>query len=155
MITWACYWMVGYLMKKGGNLENLVFLMRNKFLYDFLGKWQRNPCDNVSRYKYPPSSSIVVQVHEGSRIPLLLLFSINKCLGELDGMVHVVTTASPIKGPFGIMWRALFSRVTGAGVQLALTAGSGQCVDHACWGDGIHKGCLTTACEHEKVKCEL
>lgn len=99
---------------------------------------------NKSKNNYPPSCTIIVQVHERSCIPLLLLLGINKCLSELDGMVHVVTTATPVKGPFGIMWWAFFSRIAGARVQLALTAGSGQCVDHACWGDGIHKGSLTT-----------
>lgn len=101
-------------------------------------------CINKSKNNYPPSCTIVVQVHERSCIPLLLLLGINKRLSELDGMVHVVTTATPVKGPFGIMWWAFFSRIAGARVQLALTAGSGQCVDHACWGDGIHKGSLTT-----------
>lgn len=58
---------------------------------------------NEAMHNYPPSCTIVVQVHECSGIPLLLLLGVNKCLGELDSMVHMVTTAAPIKGPFGIM----------------------------------------------------
>lgn len=112
-------------------------------------------CINKAINSYPPSRTIVVQVHKCSCVPLLFLLGIDKRLGELDGVIHMVTTAAPVKGSFGIMWWTLFSRVTGAGVQLSLTASSGQCVDHACWGDGVHKGSLTTAWEYAKLKCKM
>lgn len=97
-------------------LEHELYLggqMRNLLFYDLPGTPPQNKTlvtppvgtahINKAMNNYPPSCTIVVQVHERSCISLLLLLGINKRLGELDGMVNMVTTATPIKGPFGIM----------------------------------------------------
>lgn len=90
-----------------------------------------------------PASSVVVQVHECTGIPLLPLLGIHEGLAEAYGMLHMVTTASPVEGAFGILWWALLAGITGARIQLTLAAGLGQCVNHSSWGDSVDKGHLT------------
>lgn len=86
-----------------------------------------------------------MQVHERPGIPLLPLLGVHEGLAEAHRMLHVVTAAAPIEGALGVPRRALLRGIAGAGVQLALAAGSRQCINHTRRGDGIDEGRLTAA----------
>ena len=86
-----------------------------------------------------------MQVHERSGVPLLPLFGVHEGLAEAQGVVHVVAAAAPAEGPPGVPGRALLGGVAGAGVQVALAAGSCQGVNHAGGGDGVYEGHLAAA----------
>lgn len=86
-----------------------------------------------------------MQVHERPGVPLLSLLGVHKGLAEPHGVVHMVTAATPVESPLGVPRRALLGGIAGAGVQLALAAGSCQRVNHTGRGDGVHEGHLAAA----------
>lgn len=103
---------------------------------------------NKQRRSVPPhfpSSSVVVQVHERPGVPLLSLLGVHKGLAEAHGVLHVITAATPVERALGIPRRALLGGIAGAGVQLALAAGSCQRVNHTGRGDGVHEGHFAAA----------
>lgn len=101
-----------------------------------------------------PAGSVVVQVHERPGVPLLPLLGIHKGLAEAHGVLHVVTAATPVKRALGVPRRALLGGIAGAGVQLALAAGSRQRVNHTSRGDGVHEGHLA-ATWVVRMKCYM
>ena len=92
------------------------------------------------------TAAVVVQVHERPRVLHHPLPGVHKVLGELDAVVDVIAAAAPVKVPLLVAGSAPLLAVTAADLQLALAAGLGDGVHHACRRDGVHKRRLPAAC---------
>ena len=54
----------------------------------------------IKKYNtYPPSGTVVVQVHQGPPVPDPLLPGIDEVPGELRPVAHVIRAAAPVKLP--------------------------------------------------------
>lgn len=79
-----------------------------------------------------PSTPVVVQVHHRTGVFHIPIPSVHKVFGELYAVVDVVAASAPVKvTPFVAGSPALVA-VAAADLQLPLTAGPGDGVDHSC-----------------------
>lgn len=93
---------------------------------------------------YLSACLIVVKVHEAPGV-LLDLASVHEAPGKVDAIPHVSRAASPLPA-FCLVVVTLLLTVTATVAQVALAASSGDGVCHACCGDGVGEGRLTTPC---------
>lgn len=93
---------------------------------------------------YLSACLIVVEVHEAPGV-LFDLTSIHKSSGKVNAIAHISRAASPLPA-FSLVVVALLLTVTATVAQVTLAAGSSDSMCHACRGDGVCEGSLTTPC---------
>lgn len=92
---------------------------------------------------YLSACLIVMQVHQATG-GLFNLPGIHKASRELDAVLDVRRAASPLPAFFLIVVALLFA-VAATLAQVALAAGSRDCMGHPCCRDGIGESCFPTA----------
>lgn len=93
------------------------------------------------------AAAVVVQVHEGPRVPARPLFGVDEGFGKVNPVADVVAAAAPVELPSLVLGPPSLVRVAVARLELPLAAGAGQCVDHARRGDGVDERRFATAWE--------
>lgn len=106
-------------------------------------------------HPYHSATAVVVQVHQGPGIFHHSLPGIYKDFGELDTIIHVVATATPVKVTHFIVCPSSFVGVTAAALELPLATSSSDCIHHTSRGDCIHKRCLTATCQNQNTAISL
>ena len=110
-----------------------------------------DPFDHLMRFAYPPTSLVIVQVHQLSAMVVsaashahLSFSDVNEILGKLVAVMDVISTASPY--PFLLEIFGATSLGTSAGCKLAVAAASGDAVHDPSGSYGISESSLFRCC---------
>lgn len=90
-----------------------------------------------------PTTAVVVQVHQRTGIFAHPLPGIHKGLGKLDAVIDVVAASTPVETSLVVTGLAALVAVTAADLELPLTAGPGDGIDHTGRGDRVHECCFS------------
>jgi len=91
-----------------------------------------------------PSSSVVVKVHQRSRVFSFPFLGVHEGSGKFNAVVNVIAAATPVEVALGVLGRAFLLGIAGAGFQLPLAACPGDGKNNSSGGDGVYKSRFPT-----------